>query len=109
MRRRLTREGLPKRCLPGDGGERKLTADYYRLIFNLPAGKKHPKQKASSRGPHYFFFTCFPRGPPRIASSGRADAGGATFPSRTISLPLSSFPYRALSAPSSDRNLELSR
>src|SRR5260370_10549071 len=106
MRRRLTREGLPKRCLPGDGGERKLTADYYRLVFNRRAGKKRPKKKASSRGPHYFFFTCFAGGPPRIASSGRADAGGATFPSRTISLALSSFPYRALLAPSSDRNVE---
>src|ERR1019366_10048187 len=42
----------------------------------------------------------------RSASSGCADAGAPTFPSRTISLALNSFPYRALLAPSSERMVE---
>src|ERR1022692_2961801 len=53
-----------------------------------------------------YLFTCFGEALPRSASSRCAAAGGATLPSRTISLALSSFPYRALLAPSSDRSVE---
>src|ERR1039457_4137272 len=42
----------------------------------------------------------------RVASNALAAAGAATLPWRTISLALNSFPYRALLAPSSERNVE---
>jgi len=65
-----------------------------------------PARKRLKLSGRNYLLTCFGEALLRIASSRCADAGGATFPCRTISLALSSFPYRALLAPSSERSVE---